>query len=178
MYWDSAVYCNCFVAFALWFQNTAVTLFYIKVSCNVKYQQISKFSVRQTLYKNLKEPGQKALDSDRTITYKLLQFYSFVRILPGVINWCMLDVRVTGVLRHSGVGLSPFLLLSEDSGWLPLVLVTGLLAHKDNDWVWLLLFGGPFCELDNTPNFWLRNVKFWTWEISKSWRQTQVNIYD
>lgn len=90
----------------------------------------------------------------------------------------MLDVRVTGALRHSGAGLSPFLLLSEDSGWMPLVLVTGLLAHKDNDWVWLLLFGGPFCELDNTPNFWLRNVKFWTWEISKSWRQAQVNIRD
>jgi len=45
----------------------------------------------------------------------------------------MLDVRVTGVLRHSGVGLSPFLLLSEGSGWLPLEVVTGLLGHRDND---------------------------------------------
>lgn len=101
------------------------------------------------------------------LTYKWVSC-SFTLIPPGVIKWCMLDVRVTGVLRHSGVGLSPFLLLSEGSAWLPLELLTALLGHRD--WLWLLLFGGPFWELDNTPSFWLRSVKFWTWEMSKTWK--------
>lgn len=85
-------------------------------------------------------------------------------IPPGAINWWILDVRVTAVLRDSRLGLSPFLLLSgEGSRWLILELVTVVLLWQIvNDWVWLVLFGGPFCELDNTPNFWLRNVKFWT----------------
>lgn len=85
-------------------------------------------------------------------------------IPPGAINWWILDVRVTAVLLDSRLGLSPFLLFSgEGSRWLILELVTVVLLWQIvNDWVWLVLFGGPFCELDSTPNFWLRNVKFWT----------------
>lgn len=92
-------------------------------------------------------------------------------IPPGAINWWILDVRVTAVLRDSRLGLSPFLLLSgEGSRWLILELVTVVLLWQIvNDWVWLVLFGGPFCELDNTPNFWLRNVKFWT-SVATDWQ--------
>lgn len=95
-------------------------------------------------------------------------------LLPGAMSWWILDVRVTAGLRDSAVGLSPFLLPSGGSDWLALVLVTGLLGHTASVWAWLLLFGEPFCELDSTPNFWLRSVKFWTWRKQyKVWKIQQ-----
>ena len=55
---------------------------------------------------------------------------------PGAINWWMLDVRVTAVLRDSRPGLPPFLLSGEGYRWLILELVTVVLLWQIvKDWV-------------------------------------------
>ena len=60
------LYCNCYIMLMLWFQYIAVSLCYIKILCNIKRLQVSKFGIKtsnSSHVKYLKEPDQRALDS-------------------------------------------------------------------------------------------------------------------